>query len=237
MSPEHNQQPGAFTASAVEMAHVSAPLVMERGDDGIWRYEGIDVGVPGAVDVPLAARVQAYQVLTPSGEPDGALIPAADVEADLALEFVKRVGRRLSGDDPADDVYRVSQPFWEEHGGQAVGVEAPELGDDGRRRRLAIEERELRFARRRQEQQAVRRACAVALVAALGMTRKEAAGILGLTAGRVQQLIDELSVVARREVDELVEAIGLVLRRMGDQPVRAADVSCPAATGQSCSTR
>ena len=162
----------------------------------------------------------------------GALIPIADVEADPALAFVKQVGRLLRGDDPADHVYRVPQPSWEEHAGRPVGVKAPELGNNGLRRRVAIEERELRFARWRQEQQAERRARAVALVSALGITRKEGAAILGLTSGRVQQLIDELSAVARREVDQLVEAIDAVLRGIGDEPVPDAAMRLPRGWGQ-----
>jgi hypothetical protein len=229
MSPQHHRQPSPSIAdSAVGTARGSASPAMTRdSDDGIWRYTGTKVAVPGAIDIPLAARVLAYQVLTPDGEPCGALIPVADVEADPGLAFVEQVGLLLRGDDPADHVYRVPQPSWEEHAGRPVDVDAPELGNNGLRRRVAIEERELRFARWRQEQQAERRSRAVALASALGMTRKEGAAILGLTSGRVQQLIDELSIPARREVDQLVQAIDAVLRGIGDEPVRDAAMKLP----------
>jgi hypothetical protein len=228
MSPQHHPQESSIAESAVGTPRAPAPLPMTRDiGDGIWRYEGTNVAVPGAIDVPLAARVRAYQVLAPHGEPHGALIPVSDVEADPGLAFVKQVGLLLRGEDPADDVYRVSQPSWEEHAGRPVDVDAPELGNNGLRRRVAIEERELRFARWRQEQQSERRSRVVALVSALGMTRKEGAAILGLTSGRVQQLIDELPVVAREEVDQLVKAIDAVVRGIGDEPVRDADMKLP----------
>jgi len=70
MSPQHPRQPDSSIAdSAVGTARGPASLAMTRDDDdGIWRYAGTKVAVPGAIDVPLAALVAAYQVLTPHGE-------------------------------------------------------------------------------------------------------------------------------------------------------------------------
>jgi hypothetical protein len=92
---------------------------------------------------------------------------------------------------------------------------------------LAVEERELRFARRRLESLIEQRATTVALVSALGMTRREVGEVTGLSTGRVQQVLDDASPVLRAQVNRWLSDALHVLRDIGARSVPRGSVSLP----------
>jgi hypothetical protein len=219
-----NQRDPRPDSSVAELAllmpgGVRRRLEMERGEDGLWRYTDTQVLVPGAADVPLSATVDVLEVSHPGESPLAGLVSQEEVERNSELEWVPQVGRRLQPEDGGPAVYEVEWARWQEHASKPVGVRAPEVDDHGLRRLLALEERELRFARRRLELITEQRTRVVMIASALGMTRREISELLGLSAGRVQQVAEDASAALRLEIEELLRDAVKVFRALGAHTV------------------
>jgi hypothetical protein len=193
----------------------SEQLEMERHDDGVWCYSGTDIAVPGAVDRTLDEIVDVRVVARPGQEPDAVLLARSEVEGNPSLAWVPELGRLLCGQSA--DQYEVPWPVWQERAVASIGVRAPERDSDGLKRRLAIDERSVRFARSQLEQMTEIRARTIAIASGLGMTRREIGELLGLSAGRVQQVLEDLPTILRSEVDHLLRHVLKVLRHLGSR--------------------
>lgn len=196
---------------------------MERGDDGGWRYAGTTISVPGATDITLAEILTVREVSRAGQAPEAVLISSAEVDENPALGWVRRYGRRLQA--PDGDEFEVPWAVWEEHGTEPVGVRAPEIDGDGLQRLMALEERELRFARRAVELHSERRARLIAIASAFGMTRREVSDLVGLSPGRVQQVIDESAPGIRLDVERFLRQALEMLREIGPRVVRREQVA------------
>jgi predicted methyltransferase len=93
---------------------------------------------------------------------------------------------------------------------------------------MAVEERDLRFARHTLEILIERRATTVAIASALGMKRREVSAVTGLSMGRIQQVVDDASPIVRREVERAVQDILHVLREVGHRSVWRDAINLPA---------
>ena len=120
----------------------------------------------------------------------------------------------------AEKRYEVPWAVWQEHAAEAIGIKAPEAEGRGLSRMLAASERRIRFARWELEKQTQQRARLVAIAVALGMTRREISAVLGVSAGRVQQLVEDLPPQVRVEVDSFLTDAERVLRVLGSGEVR-----------------
>jgi hypothetical protein len=201
-------------------------FAMWRREDGVWCYDGTGIPVPGAVDQTLGEVAVVRQIMGSSGGPEAVLVSRSVIDANPGLGWVPEVGRHLRAVD--EDEYEVPWAAWQERAAAPVGVHAPERDADGLRRLLAVEERALRFARRELEALTVKRARTVAIASGLGMTRREISELLGLSTGRVQQVIEDAPPTLRTEVDDLLRDILGVLRAIGPHIMRLGDVLLPA---------
>jgi hypothetical protein len=201
-------------------------FAMSRRDDGVWCYDGTNIPVPGAVDQTLGEIANVREVTRRGQGPEAVLVACSEIDANPDLSWVPKAGRRLRGED--EDEYEVPWPVWQERAVAPVGVRAPERDADGLRRLLAVEERALRFARRQLEVLTEKRARSVAIASGLGMTRREVSDLLGLSTGRVQQVIEDAPATLRTEVDDVLRDFLLVLRDIGPRVVNRDDVAFPA---------
>ncbi len=197
----------------------------ERHADGVWRYAGTDIPVVAAVDRTLAEEVIVRQVARGDEPPEAVLISTAEIDANPGLEWVRTRGRRLRSD--AGDEYLVPWEVWQEHASTPVGVRAPERDGSGIVRLAAIEERELRYARHEAELRAARRTRLVAIMTGIGMTRREVGECVGLSTGRVQQVVEDLPPAVQTDVDELLRDALHVLRQIGPRTVDRDEVELP----------
>jgi hypothetical protein len=198
----------------------------ERREDGQWYYVGTDTMVPGAADVTLGETANVFEISRRGQPPDAVLVPCAEVSPDSELSWVEQVGVPVRG--PEESFFKVPWALWQEQAAAPVGMRAPERDGDPLERLIAVEERELRFARRRVELLTERRARAVANASGDGMTRRSVSDLLGVTPGRVQQLLDEMPPTLRAEVDDLLRDTLKVLREIGSRELAPADVRLPA---------
>jgi hypothetical protein len=143
------------------------------------------------------------------------------------LAWVEDVGALFRGAE--DDFYKVPWVVWQEQAAAPVGMRAPERDGAPLERLIAVEERELRFARRRVEVLTERRARVVAIASGFGMTRKAVSKLLGVTPGRIQQVLEEMPPTLRTEVDDLLRDTLSVLRDIGSREVPREDVQLPSA--------
>jgi hypothetical protein len=196
----------------------------ERGEDGVWRYRRTDVSVVGAIDVPLYETIAVRHVVR-GGAPEAVLISSEEIERNPSLAWVPKVGRKLESSTGTE--YEVAWHVWQEHAAIPVGVKAPERDATGIAQLAAIEERELRFARREVELRAERRARYVAIMTAIGMKRREVGECIGLSTGRVHQLLEDMPETLRAEVRQLVDDALTALRSIGPRTVAREDVDLP----------
>jgi biotin operon repressor len=65
----------------------------------------------------------------------------------------------------------------------------------------------------------------IAIASGLGMTRREIGELLGLSAGRVQQVLEDLPPRLRSEVDHLLRDVLKVLRHLGSRSSSGEDLA------------
>lgn len=199
---------------------------MSRGEDGVWYFSGTPVEVPGAVDVTLAEVVDLREVRRPGGEgAEAVLISRSEVETFPDLAWVEEYGVCLQGG--AQDRFEVPWDIWRERSGVPVDVWTPERNESGIKRVLGATEREVRFARWELDLRTARRARVVAIATALGMTRREISQVLGVSAGRVQQLVEDMPPATAADVDALLTAAVRVLRAVGEGTVPRQQIAPP----------
>jgi hypothetical protein len=198
----------------------------ERREDGQWYYVGTDTKVPGAVDVTLGETANVFEVSRRGQPPDAVLVPFSEVSPDSELSWVAQIGVPVRA--PEENFFKVPWALWQEQAAAPVGMRAPERDGDPLERLIAVEERELRFARRRVELLTERRSRAVAIASGFGMTRRVVSNLLGVTPARIQQLLDEMSPTLRTEVDDVLRDALKVLREIGSRELAPADVRLPA---------
>ena len=89
----------------------------------------------------------------------------------------------------------------------------------------------MRFARRRLELITEQRTRVVLIASALGMTRREISELLGLSAGRVQQVAEDAPAALRLEIDDLLRDAVKVFRALGARTVSRDALTLPAGRG------
>jgi len=210
----------------VEPPNSDRPAVgMNRG--GVWEYEGTEIPAVGARDLTLGERLNPLLVTRPDQEPVAVLLPVAEVENDPRLGWAWQAGKELEGEE--GPFLQVPYSLWQEHAEEIVGAWLPERDAKGLDRRLAVAERELRFAQQALDAARLVRNCLVVFATHLGRSRREVGECLGLSLGRVQQLNENPPSEVIEAVDEMVEAAGLVAKNIGARPCPREDIPRPRA--------
>lgn len=173
---------------------------------GKWTYADTSIVAVGARDVTLAEKVRPRLIARADAEPEAVLIALDEIIANQRLNWVLQVGERLTGDKGVI-FFKVQWPKWQEHAAEPVDVWLPERDGSGLDRRLAIAERDFRFAKQAFEAAGETRNKLIVLATRLGRSRREVGELLGLTPGRIQQLNeDPTSEISRETVAFLSEA-------------------------------
>lgn len=188
---------------------------VDRGDDGIWRYAGTSIPAVGAQDRTLADVLRVRELRVPGSSPEAVVLSLSELVADSRLNWVLQKGTRLRGGD--EDLFLVPWPTWEEHAATPVDAWLPERDADGFSRQLALAERDVRFRREALDASTTRRSQLVLLGTKLGMTRRQIAGVLGLSPGRVQQLYEEADNNQAAVVERTIDDARLLLKHAGDE--------------------
>jgi hypothetical protein len=224
-SPRLSSRGLAERDPSLESTAAADELAAERHDDGRWYYAGTSIAVPGAVDLSIAEVVGVREVWL-GDEPQAILVSEDELAKHPELAWVPPAARRelRSG---ASVEFEVAWAVWQEHAASVVGVRAPERDGSGLARALARSEKDLRFARHEVDLAADRRARLVSIASALGMKRREVGELVGLTAGRVQQLIDELSPAGHHDVAGFLNTALLVLRSVGPNEIERSALPAP----------
>jgi hypothetical protein len=197
----------------------------ERGEDGVWRYRGTDAVVPGAEDVLLGEVTKARLVVRPGEEPEAVLVSLTEIQHDRRLAWVLELGTRLSGGE--DELFAVSWPTWQEHVGQPVDVRVPERDAEGIDRAIARRERAVRLQRHQLERATEGRQVIVGVAAGLGVTRRHVADLIGVSTGRIQQLIDDAPRRVQLEVERILRDAPTILKLVENEPRHREQVSVP----------
>jgi len=138
---------------------------------------------------------------------------------------VLELGRRLSRGQ--DELFSVSWPTWQEHASQPVGVRVPERDADGIDRAIARRERAVRLQRHELERATEGRQVIVGVAAGFGVTRKHVADLIGVSTGRVQQLIDNAPRRVQLEVARILRDAPTILKLVDSDPRHREEVSSP----------
>jgi DNA-directed RNA polymerase specialized sigma24 family protein len=222
--------PGPPTAElAVLMVGVSGASLW-AGREGKPCYLNTDVQAPGAVPVVLAETIDAWEVRTQDGELVAIQLAEAVVRENAALEWVPAVARLLLPADGGESRYELAPGVWEEHSAVNVAFRAPE-NEAGIRGLLASEEREVRVARRIAELRAELRSRLVMIASGLGMPQKEISDLIGLTPGRVHQLVEDASEPLKLEVADLLADAVEVLQDLARKTIPHELVALPRRRG------
>jgi hypothetical protein len=197
----------------------------ERGEDGVWRYAGTGAQIPGAVDVTLGDVVTARQVARPGREPEAVLVSLTEIIEDPRLSWALEKGKRLSGGD--DELFFIAWPTWQEHVGDPVGVHAPERDADGLDRMIAKRERDVRLRRHELERATEARQVMVGVASGLGITRRHVAELIGVSTGRIQQLIDDVPRRVQLEVERILRDGPVILKMIPAEPIERDAIDTP----------
>jgi hypothetical protein len=197
----------------------------ERGEDGAWRYAGTAALVPGAEDQTLGDVVNVRLIARPGEEPEAVLISLTEITKDRRLAWVLQKGTRLSGGD--DELFSVAWPTWQEHVGEPVDVRAPERDADGIDRAIAITERTVRLLRHELERATEARQVIVGVASGLGVTRRHVAGVIGVSTGRIQQLLDDAPRRVQLEVERVLRDAPTILELVHEEPLGRDQIEPP----------
>jgi DNA-directed RNA polymerase specialized sigma24 family protein len=200
---------------SIEVGEQAAPSNrVDLGPDGVWRYSGTSIAAVGAQERTLADVLRVREVGVAGSPPEAVLFALSEIVANHRLNWVLQAGTRLRGGE--EDLFSVPWPVWQERAAEPVDVWLPERDAQGLDRRLAITERELRFLREASDAATARRSQLVLLGTELGMTRRQIAEVLGLSAGRVQQLHEEVDDQHAAEVQRTISDARLLLKHVND---------------------
>ena len=193
----------AFDADAVEI-QVAAPeqdpssrrrvgdreYVRDAAPAGLWRYAGSGIPVPGARDLSAEERFRPRRALDAEGHPAEYIIDVKRLETTVEeLGWLHDLGSVVTDRDGNLTAVMVTPEVWSEHRGRLFGLTAPEIDGSPAARELAEAERRVRIATALADRATAERN-RLLLEHAQALTRREAAAIVGLSAARVQQILD-----------------------------------------------
>ncbi len=216
-APEPNRV--TFDPDAVEI-HVATPerdpasnrrvgdreYVRDAAPDGLWRYAASGIPVPGARDLSAEERFKPRRALDADGVPAEYIIDVRRLETTVEeLGWLHDLGSVVADRDGHVTAVMVTPEVWSEHRGRLFGLTAPEIDGSPAARELAEAERRARIATAVADRATAERN-RLLLEHAHALTRREAAAIAGLSATRVQQILDRGPVVSEPQHPPRAEA-------------------------------
>lgn len=164
--------------------------VRDAAPDGLWRYAASGIPVPGARDLSAEERFKPRRALDAEGLPAEYIIDVRRLETTVEeLGWLHDLGSVVTDRDGHVTAVLVAPETWSEHRGRLFGLTAPEIDGSPAARELAEAERRARIATAVANRATVERN-RLLLEHAQALTRREAAAIAGLSATRVQQILD-----------------------------------------------
>lgn len=172
--------------------------VYERWSDGVWRYAagsivlrypGAEGEVPGARDRTLTEAYKPRKMVDEEGVPIAVFIPVELItRAGPELEWATKVGDWV-GEGRARKGVIVGLDEWQQHDVDVTVLSAPELEAASPLNKLAVAERLARLAALAAEDAAAARNKEVRDAVSQGISRQAIAQLLGVSVGRVGQLL------------------------------------------------
>ncbi len=179
--------------------------VRDAAPDGVWRYAISGIPVPGARDETAEGRLKPRRALDSDGRPAEFIIDVSRLDSTLEeLEWLHGIGSAVTDRSGRVTAVIVSAEEWVRHRTRRFGLSAPELDGSPPARELAEAERRARIATAIAEQATAERN-RVLTEHARSLTRREAAQIVGLSATRVQQILDRGPAAPRQAPAPLAE--------------------------------
>jgi hypothetical protein len=196
---------------------VERPAVV-RDETGVWAYG--DTGIPavGAREITLAQRTKPRRISRADAEPEAILLSISEIERDGRLNFALQEGARVEIRDE-ELHYRVPWNIWQEYAAEPVDVWLPENESAGLDQKLALAEREHRFAKQALEEAGLFRHYLVILAARLGRSRRVVSETLGLSPARIQQLNEVPPPEVVAGVTEFLATAVRIAALIGDEAV------------------
>ncbi|HEY2142269.1 MAG TPA: hypothetical protein VGG98_09445 [Solirubrobacteraceae bacterium] len=148
-----------------------------------------------------------------------------EIMEDRRLAWVLEKGTRLSGGD--DELFSVAWPTWQEHVGEPVDVHAPERDAEGLDRVIAMRERDVRLRRHELKRATEARQVIVGVASGLGVTRRHIAELIGVSTGRIQQLIDDAPRRVQLEVERILRDGPAILKLVHAEPIERDEIEPP----------
>jgi hypothetical protein len=172
--------------------------VYERWSDGIWRYAAGSIvvrypagsgEVPGARDRTLTEAYKPRKMVGDDGAPIAMFIPIELItQAGQDLEWATKIGDWV-GESRSRKGVIVGLEEWQSHDVDVTALSAPELDAASPLNKLALAERNSRLAALAAEEAAATRNQAVRDAVRQGVPRHTIAQLLGVSVGRVGQLL------------------------------------------------
>jgi len=191
------------------MARIQEEPEFEQRDDAVWVYAGTRIPVPGAQTLTLGEVVTPRELRRVDEPPETAVFSLSEIIAEPKLNWILREGTRLRGGD--EDLFAIPWDTWLDYAGREGAIWAPERDGSGIVRRLATDERAVRFARQALEDALETRGRRVAFASLLGMSRRQVGELLGVSATRVQQLMEEIDRPVREQLEKLAADARVIL--------------------------
>jgi hypothetical protein len=164
--------------------------IRDAAPGGVWRYAASGIPVPGARDLTAEGRFRPRRALDAEGRPAEYIVDVQRLDTTVEeLGWLHEIGSVVSDRDGEVTAVIVSREVWREHGTRLFGLTAPEIDGGPAARELAEAERTARIATAIAERATADRNRLLHEHAA-ALTRREAAAIVGLSATRVQQILD-----------------------------------------------
>jgi hypothetical protein len=164
--------------------------VRDADPDGLWRYAGSGIPVPGARDLTAEGRFKPRRALDAEGRPSEYIIDVQRLDTTVEeLGWLHDIGSVVTDRDGHVTAVIVTPEDWGEHRSRLFGLTAPEIDGSPAARELAEAERRARITTAVADRAMAERN-RLLLEHARALTRREAAAIAGLSAARVQQILD-----------------------------------------------
>jgi hypothetical protein len=164
--------------------------VRDAAPDGLWRYAASGIPVPGARDLTAEGRFRPRRALDAEGRPAEYIIDVQRLDTTVEeLGWLHDLGSVVTDHDGHVTAVIVTPEDWNEHRTRLFGLTAPEIDGSPAARELAHAERRARIAAALADRATTERN-RLLIEHAQALTRREAAAIAGLSATRVQQILD-----------------------------------------------
>ncbi len=191
--------------------------VYERWSDGVWRYAGGSIvlrysggagEVPGARDRTLTEAYKPRKMVGEDGVPIAVFIPMELLsQAGADLEWATKVGDWV-GEARSRKGVIVGLDEWQRRDVDVTALSAPELDVSSPLNKVAGSERTARLAAIAADEAAVARNEAVREAVRQGIARQAIAQLLGVSVGRVGQLLSTSGSGAPAEASAAVAQAG-----------------------------